>query len=145
MELLSNNKLPPIRRIRIGYVNQKQDAVIKFLTSSFPHSLNSFAFNWGFDGSYIKFDEHIDCLAKCLANVKYEFTLCGLELNYDSLSKIIKSSKHMQRLIIAYSKIVGDGDLDFGKHHHSNINYLSFSSTGHKNSSDWRTNKDEMI
>ena len=51
----------------------------------------------------------------------------------------------MQRLIIAYSKIVGDGDLDFGKHHHSNINYLSFMNTGYEYNSDWRTNKDEMI
>ena len=126
LDFLTYSKLPSIRRLRIGRIELLLYIVGKFL-DKFPDSLNSFTLNWRYSASNrAKIDSLVPKLSKCLANVKYEFFAAGLEVNYDSLSSIIRSCRHVKRVIIFGSKIINSGKMDLGNDTDFDTQYLSF-------------------
>ena len=91
-------------------------------------------------------DHLVPSLSKCLPNIKYEFCTYNVQINSDSLNRIIKGCSNTERVMIMCSKIVIDGELDFGAHLDYTTHYLSFQTTGYEHDyfSRWKSNKDDL-
>ena len=143
-ESLSQAKIPCIRRISLNYIEWLMNADNFF--NSFPNSLNSFSFNYDANVSPSKIDDLVPSLSKCLPKVNYEFAIFLVKMNSNSFNSIIKSCRHMKRVIISCWKIVFDSEIDFDSSLEYKTEYLGFSYTGRKDSlgCSWKSNKDDF-
>ena len=85
----------------------------------------------------------MEVLAQCLPKVRNEVYLHKKTMDYDDLSKIVKSCTQAERLILNYCKIKPTGFLDFRTEDLYKINFLSFRWSGDSDSSNWKKYVDD--